>query len=419
MVQKSVLDCGLAVVTEERPEMSTFAMSYTLRSGSRAEEQANSGIYHLIEHMLFKGSDKYNLKEIAEVSDRLGGTLNALTGKEMTQYYLKVIDEKLEESFDLLTDIVMHSTFPDEEFGKEKNVVIQEIRETEDNPDSHAFDLFYEKVFEGNGMGFPIAGKAEVVAGLTRDQVVDYYRELYNPENLILSAVGNVPHQRLVDLAAKHFSHYPRKSPANFIFKKPEFSFATAVKNNASLQQVYALMGFRGLAFGSPIKYKFKLMNNILGYGMSSRLFQKIREEKGLAYTISSFSDYFLEDGINIIYAIVEPDKTEEYLLAVGEEIGRLKSDGISLTELEWAMDYLKSSLVLNLESNVNRMRFHVNQELYLRGSIKIEEILELIHQTEKGDIEGLIRSYLDFDHMALFLYGNISPRDYADFKFK
>ncbi len=419
MIRKTVLDCGLAVISEERADLSTFALSYTLRGGSRAEERENSGIHHLIEHMMFKGSEKYDLKQIAEVSDRLGGTLNALTGKELTQFYIKAIDEKLTESFDLLTDIVLHATFPAVEFDREKNVVIQEIRETEDNPDSYAFDLFYEEVFENNGMGYPIAGQAEVVAAFGRDRVFDFYSQAYRPENLILTAVGNVRHERLVELAAKYFSGRPPKRSADFSFTKPAFRFTAGGKKNPSLQQVYALMGFRGLAFDSPLKYKYKVMNNILGAGMSSRLFQEIREEKGLAYTISSFSDYFLEDGIHIVYAIVEPDKTGEYLQAVGEEIGRLKADGIGPDELAWAKDYLKSSLILNLESNVNRMRFHVNQELYLQGEMTPERIIDDIHRTTREDIDRLIRDHLDFNRMALFLYGNISPEDYTGFKFE
>ena len=325
MVRKTVMDSGLTVISEHLPEFPSFALSYTLKSGSRAENPENNGIHHLVEHMMFKGSKNYDLKEIADISDRLGGRLNAFTGKEITQYYIKAIDEKMEEAFDLLTDIVLNSTFPENEFEKEKNVVVQEIKESKDNPDSFAFETFYEGVFGKNALGFPIAGKEKKVSKLTRRVVFDFYRENYRPEKLILAGVGNIEHAKLVELAGKAFLNFPSSHPQDFSFKKADLNFKSFWKKNSSLKQVYIVLGFKGISFVSPLKYKFMLMNDILGAGMSSRLFQKIREEKGLAYTISSFAEGFFESGIHFIYSIVEPEKVEEYLNAVREEITCLK----------------------------------------------------------------------------------------------
>lgn len=419
MIKKTVLDSGLTIISEYRASLSTFALSYTLKSGSRAETTSNNGIHHLMEHMLFKGSSRYDLKQIAEVSDRLGGTLNAFTGKEITQYYMTAIDEKLEESFDLLTDIVIESILPADELEKEKNVVLQEIKETEDTPDSYSFDLFYEQVFADNGMGLPIAGHEDQVSGLQRPEVNDFYKNYYAPQNLILAAAGKVDHDRLVALAQRYFSRFPSRPAVDFSFPATGYSFNTRVKHNESLNQVYALIGLQAPSFGAGEKFKYKVMNNILGSGMSSRLFQSIREEKGLAYTVSSFPDFFLEGGLCIIYSITEPGNVDQYLQAVQEEVDRLKTHGVDERELEWARDYAKGSLVLQLESNVNTMRFHVNQELYLPAEMPVRAILDEIDSITVDDVNGMIGDYLNMEQSALLLYGNLSPDKYSGFRFK
>jgi predicted Zn-dependent peptidase len=419
MIKRTVLDSGLTIITEYRATVSTFALSYTLKSGSRAETTVDNGIHHLMEHMLFKGSGKYDLKQIAEVSDRLGGTLNAFTGKEVTQYYMTAIDEKLEESFDLLTDIVMESVLPADELEKEKNVVVQEIKETEDTPDSYSFDLFYEQVFDDNGMGLPIAGHEDQVSAMDRPMVNDFYKRQYAPHNLILAAVGKVDHDRLVALAERYFSRFSSRKAVDFTFPTTGYSFDTQVKVNDSLNQVYALIGLQAPSFGALDKFKYKVMNNILGSGMSSRLFQSIREDKGLAYTVSSFPDFFLEGGLCIIYSITEPGNVKSYLQAVQEEIDRLKKDGVDERELEWARDYAKGSLVLQLESNANMMRFHVNQELYLPSEKPVRSILDEVDSITVDDVNGMIRDYLDLERSAILLYGNMSPEEYGGFRFE
>ena len=419
MIKKTVLNSGLTIISEYRASLSTFALSYTLKSGSRAENIQNNGIHHLMEHMLFKGSRHYDLKQIAEGSDRLGGTLNAFTGKEITQYYMTAIDEKLEESFDLLTDIVMESILPPDELEKEKNVVIQEIKESEDTPDSYSFDLFYEQVFDGNGMGLPIAGHEERVAELDRPFVNGFYKQYYAPHNLILAAAGKVDHDRLVELAERYFSRFPSRPAVDFSFPATGYTFSTRVKTNDSLNQVYALIGLEAPSFGAIDKFKYKVMNNILGSGMSSRLFQSIREDKGLAYTVSSFPDFFLEGGLCIIYSITEPGNVKRYLQAVQDEIDHLKKHGVDERELEWARDYAKGSLVLQLESNANMMRFHVNQGLYLPAEKPVRSILDEVDSITVDDVNGIIKDYLDLEQSALLLYGNVSAEEFAGFRFK
>jgi predicted Zn-dependent peptidase len=407
MVEKTVLPCGLTVISENFPEFPSFALSYSLKSGSRAENPANNGVHHLIEHMLFKGSRRYDLKQIADISDRLGGRLNAFTSKEITQYYIKSIDEKLNESFTLLSDIVFHSTFPEDEFAKEKNVIIQEIKEADDNPETNAFETFYEKIYAGNSLGYPIGGREKHVAGMDRARVFAFYQKNYAPENMLLSAAGNIRHQELVALAGDFFAPFPPRAPQRFKFPRARFQPRRFHKKNKTLNQCYVLAALDSISLVSHLRHPIMIMNDILGGGMSSRLFQSIREEKGLAYTVSSFIDSYLECGVQLIYAVIEPDKVSAYLEAVGSEIGRLRKKGISRDELERAKDHIKSSIILSLENNVAKMRFNTSQELYLGKEQKVADIITEINATTSRDINGFCGKYLDLEQSALLTYGH------------
>lgn len=408
MLKRTVLDCGLVVMSHNIPAFPSFALSYTLRDGARNETRESSGIYHMIEHMLFKGTGKYSLREIANISDRLGGKLNAMTSKEITQFYIKAVDEDLEESFDLLTEMVMNSVFPVEEFEKEKSIAIQEIYESEDNPETNAFETFYEELYKDNGLGYSVGGYVESVSRFNREMVYNFYKAHYKPENLVLTAVGHIKHEQLVKMASEYFESYGAAEPRDFSFYPPPYRRRDFKKTNDSLKQIYAIMGFAGLSLRAPERYRYMIVNDILGAGMSSRLYQKIREEKGLAYTISSFTDSYLDCGLHLIYSIIEPAKSGEYLSAVKEEIVRLREEGISEVELTRARDSIKSSILLGLESFNSMMRFHVNNELFLGQGLTPREIIEDVNSATLSDINGLIRRYLDMETLSVFLYGDI-----------
>jgi predicted Zn-dependent peptidase len=408
MVEKSVLDSGLVVITETIAAFPSFALSYTVRGGSRMETADNNGIYHLLEHMMFKGTKKYDLKEIADISDRLGGKLNAFTSKEITQYYVKAIDENLEPAFELLTEMVSRSVFPVEEFNKEKGVAVEEIHESEDNPDTHAFETFYRDVFKGHGLGLPVGGQVEPVSSFERDGVFEFYHRYYGPDNMVLAAVGNVKHGQLVGLAEQAFKHFPSASAKDFQVEKPVFHPVNFSKSNPSLNQVYVIMGFNGLPVVSPKRYNYMILNDIMGAGMSSRLFQKIREEKGLAYTVSSFSDAYMDCGLHLIYSIVKPGNVRECVDAVRTELSLLKKQGISNDELERARSSIKSSIILGLENNVSKMRFNINGELFLHREVSTREVLDRINGVTMDDIQEILDTYLNLDKMSIFLYGDV-----------
>ena len=408
-MKKTILDCGLTILSEKFATNPSFALSYTIKSGSCNETTENNGIHHLIEHMLFKGSEKYSQKNIADISDRLGGRMNAFTSREITQYYIKSIDEKLPESFDLLSDIVFSSKFDKDEFNKEIEVIKQEIKESADNPDACTFEMFYKDVFGNTGIGLPVAGTVKSVSGLKRDIVYKYYKDLYHPSNIILSCAGNIDHDQIVSLAKKQFSGITRKE--GLLKEKREIDFRKGIipHQKKDLQQLYSIIGFRSIPIISPDRFKYMILNDILGSGMSSRLFQRIREEKGLAYTISSFIDSYKDFGIHLIYAITDPDKKEEYLSAIEEELGILKRNGITEEELENSKDHIKTSLILSLESNVSKMRFNLNGELYFKRSKKIADIINEINIVTVNDINNILIEYPDPDNITTLLYGKIA----------
>jgi len=411
MVQKTILPCGLTILSETSDHIPSIALSYTLKSGSREEFLETTGIHHLIEHMAFKGCDRYDLKRIADLGDRLGGGLNAFTAKEMTQFYLKAVDSSFDLAFDLLSRIVFKATFPADEYKKERNVVLQEIREGEDNPDTFAFETYFEQAFPGTGLGYPIGGKRRWLRQLSRDQVFHYYQATYIPENLILCAVGNITHDRLAAAAAAFFEGFPERPPSPVIFPEAPSRRFSAVKRNRTLNQYYVITGLEGVSQSSTRRYTFMVLNDILGSGMSSRLFQKIREEKGLAYSVSSFTESFLEQGLLMIYAAVEAEKFDDYLSALRAEIESLRAHGVTEEELARSKDHLLAATILSLETQSARMRFHTSNEIYFQEEQKLEEVIAAIRAISRDDISRLAAEFLDVDSASLFVYGNLPAR--------
>ncbi len=417
-MKRTVLDCGLTILTEKYTNIPSFALSYTVKSGSCKEISETNGIHHLIEHMVFKGSDGFDLKQIADISDRLGGRLNAFTSREITQFYIKAIGEKLEESFDLLTDMVFRSKFSPNEYKKEIDVIKQEIKEGDDNPDSKAFEYFYEDVFGKTGIGLPIAGSVESVDRLDRDFVYDYYKNLYTPSNIILSCVGNIDHADLLSLASAKFDSKRIEKDKSETFTFDGIKNNLFIRSNENLKQLYVITGFKSIPVVSPDRYKLMLINDILGAGMSSRLFQKIREEKGLAYTINSFIDSYKSFGIHMIYSIVEPGKIYEFMNAVKNELNLLSDKGIREIELEKSKDHIKSSLILSLESNVAKMRFNINGEIYFKKQKKITKILDEINNVTVGELNEILKGYPDRNLTSTLIYGDVKEKNLKGFEF-
>ncbi len=412
MVEKTVLENGITIISEFISGVPSFALSFTLKTGSGTESKDDNGIHHLIEHMLFKGNENYTQREIAVVTDRLGGNLNAFTSREITQFYVKAVEEKAEESFRLLTSMLFNSRFNEHEFKKEKSVVSQEIRESEDSPDTHIFDLFYKNVFGNKGIGLPITGTINSIKNLSRERVLKFYKEQYVPANIIVSCAGNIKHDRVVSLTSNYLEG--KNSSVNIKEKKtvlPVYSRKFFLKKRNDLQQCYSITGMRGVSINNPKRYLFLLFNDILGSGMNSRLFQIIREKKALAYTISSFPDSYSNFGLLLIFSILEVAKMNEYYDTLLKELNKIKNRGLSVKEIEISKDHLKSSLILNLESNVSRMRFNLNNELYYKRERSYTEIIDGINSIDKNKMDEFLNEIINIEKMASVFYGNIDKK--------
>ena len=407
MIEKTILPCGLTILSEKRSELPSLALSYTIISGSRDEEPADAGLHHFIEHMVFKGNERYSQEQIAQSSDRMGGHLNAFTAKEITQYYTKAIPEHFPAVFDLLSCLVFKATFPPQEFQKEKEVVIQEIRESRDTPDSQIFDLLYERVFPESSLGISITGDERSLGNLTLDQLTSFYHQIYQPRHAVLTAAGALDHDQLVDLASSFFGGHPPADPQGFKkLNKPRFKAAVHRVDQASLEQVYHLICMPAPAADHPRHSDYMLVNELLGGGMSSRLHQRLREDLGLVYSVNSFYENYRDCGLQMIYAVTQAEKMAEYRSVLMDELQRLHASPPDDAEMERVRDHLKASTILGLESNVSRLRLITNQWLYQGYFQTIAELSAEIEAIDREAVDLILAEYFSMEEQAELRYG-------------
>lgn len=403
-IQKETLPNGLRVITEEIPYVRSASIGVWVGTGSRQESEENNGISHFIEHMLFKGTSHRTARELAETIDSVGGQLNAFTAKEYTCYYAKVLDEHLPVAIELLADMLLNSLFTPEDTGKEKGVVIEEIKMYEDTPDELVHDLFAQAMWQQHPLGRTILGTVEAVNGLTRERVMDYFYSHYTPDNMVVAAAGNLSHQTVVEhvagaLAAIHGSRTagaeepPRVSPRVTIRAK-------------DTEQVHLCLGTRGVPQDHDDIYSLYLLNSILGGGSSSRLFQEIRETRGLAYSVYSYQSAYRDAGLFAVYAGVSPRYTDEVLRLILLEFARIKEEGVEPAELSRAKEQVKGNLVLSLESTSNRMSRLGKSELTLGRIITPEEVIDKIEAVKQADLQRLAGEMFDPSCLGLAAIG-------------
>lgn len=407
MIEKTILPCGLTIISEKRSEMSSLALSYTIVSGSRDENPREAGLHHFIEHMVFKGNPGYTQEAIAQTSDRMGGHLNAFTAKEITQYYTKAIPEHFAAAFDLLSNLVFKASFPDMEFHKEKEVIIQEIRESRDTPDSQIFDLFYERVYPGSSLGTSITGDETSLADISHEKLVSFHQQTYQPGRTILTVVGAMEHPALVEMAESFFRHAPATRPLGFTPQTcPTYRPGTHRIAQDNLEQVYHLIGMPAPAAAHKKRAAYMLVNELLGGGMSSRLNQRLREEMGLVYSVSSFYENYRDCGLQMIFAVTQAEKLKAYRSSLMEELHRLKTTTASNEEVRRVRDHLMASTILGLESNVSRSRLLTNQWLYQQSFQSIEEMKAEIEAISSDDIHQILDAFFSMEQMAELSYG-------------
>jgi predicted Zn-dependent peptidase len=384
-------------------------MGVWIATGSRDEPAPLNGISHFVEHMVFKGTTSRSAQQFAREADSIGGNFDAFTSKENICFTVKVLDENLGPALDLLSDLVLHPTFTPEDIAREQSVILEEIKMDEDSPDYLVHETFTQKFWKGHALGRPILGTVKTVSSFNQQIVLDFYASRFTPRNMVFSAAGNLEHDAFVAQVAEYFSSLAASSDADLPkHPKPVAHPHITLKRKKSLEQVQFCLGVPAPAVDSPERYAVYLLSSMLGGGMSSRLFQTIREDRGLAYSIYSEVSPFRDTGAISVYAGCSADKTAEVLTLTLSELRRIKDEAVSDSELKRAKDQLKSNIVLGLESSSSRMSNLARQQMYFGRFFSVEEIIAEIDAVTPDTIQALARTLFQSDRVALTLLGNL-----------
>jgi predicted Zn-dependent peptidase len=391
---RTTLDSGATVVTEHMSEVRSVTVGFWFDIGARDEPAALAGTSHFLEHLLFKGTKERSAKDIADAFDAVGGDVNAFTGKEYTCYYARVLDDDLPMALDVLTDMITNSVIDATELESERKVILEEIAMHEDAPDELVHDLFYRAMWDGHPLGRPVLGYNETVGGVTRDQVADYWHERYTPKNLVVAAAGNLDHDELV---ARVEALLADKSQGRKTLRggsAPELGRGVQVHKRPT-EQAHIILGTEGLPRNHDSRHELALLDTIIGGGMSSRLFQEVREKRGLAYAVYSYRAMFADSGSFAVYAGTTPSNTETVIDIIRNEIASLVSDGITEDELRRAKGHLKGSLVLSAEDPSSRMNRLGKQQLTTGEIISVDELIARFERIEMNDMRAVIDKVL------------------------
>ncbi len=395
MTYRTRLGNGIRVVGEEIPALRSVSIGVWIATGSRYETEANNGISHFLEHMLFKGTDQRSAKEIAEVFDGIGGQVNAFTSKEYTCYYAKVLDEHFGIAVETLADMLFHSKFAPEEIEKEKKVVIEEIRMYEDEPDELVMDVLAESVYAGHPLGYTILGVEDNLRSFTRKDIQDYVSARYKPTNMVIAVAGNVPEAEAIRLLERHFgAARGAAEEAEPTLTVPPFKRTLSVREKDT-EQVHICLAAPGLPAGHEDLYTLVLLNNALGNSTSSRLFQEIREERGLAYSVFSFHTAYKDCGMFGIYTGTSPEHVSEVMSVIERICLDVAEHGLTDEELRKGKEQVKGSMMLSLESTSSRMSRLGKNELMLGREVTLDETIAGINAVTADDVRRLAREIL------------------------
>jgi predicted Zn-dependent peptidase len=408
-IRRTRLPNGLLVLTESIPHVRSVSIGVWIDSGSRDETLALNGISHFVEHMVFKGTTSRSAHQFAREADAIGGNLDAFTGKESICFNIKVLDEHIATALDLLSDLVLHPTFTSEDIAREQGVILEEIKMDEDNPDYLVHETFTQNFWKGHSLGRPILGTVKTVPSFNQQIVFDFYAGRFTPRNMVFSAAGHLDHDTFVAQVADHFSSLAASSETPLVHVPAPATFPhITLKRKKSLEQVQFCLGVPAPQIDSPTRYAVYLLNTMLGGGMSSRLFQSIREDKGLAYSIYSETSPFRDTGCLAIYAGTSAAKTTEVLELTLAELRRLKSDPVPEAELKRAKDQLKSNIVLGLESSSSRMANLARQQMNFGRFFTIDEIVAEVEAVNSAQIQTLAQQLFRPEAIALTILGNL-----------
>ena len=389
MIRKETLGNGLTLITESMPSVRSVALGVWLKQGSRHEPARLNGVSHFIEHLVFKGTESRSARDIALAMDSIGGQMDAFTSKEYTCFYAKVLDEHVPTAVDLLSDIVLHPRFDPKELDRERKVVSEEIRMVKDSPEELIYDLFASRFYPRHSLGRPIQGTEQTVRSMSRRRLLGFFRGAYRPRNILVAAAGNLRHERLARRIREAFGRMRGEGCTPGRLTKPRPSPGVALRPKRELEQLHLVVGLPGYPENFGERYEMFVLNALLGGTMSSRLFQKIREERGLAYSVYSAVNAFRDTGLFMVYAATSPKAGNEVLQLILGELRDLRERGPEASETAVAKEHLKGSLTLSLESTVSRMSNLARQEIYFGRQFSPAE---LIRGVEGVTVEGIHR---------------------------
>ena len=418
-IRRTVLSNGIKVITERMASSLSSSVGVWVRTGSRDEPERLGGISHFIEHMLFKGTGKRTPLDIAREIESVGGALNAFTGREQTCFYAKVLCGDLPLAIDLLSDIVINSRFDAKELDRERLVIMQEIKMVDDTPDDLVHDLFFDRFWSANAVGRPILGDLGSVGGFKRDDVVGYYEERYRPGSIIITAAGGVNHSEVVQLLEKKFvkSRFGKKKSraveGGKVSVKEEAPVSTPSTTvlKRDLEQVHLCLGVPSFAQCDPKRYSVYLLSTILGGGMSSRLFQEVREKRGLAYSVYSYLTLLRDAGSLVVYAGTSKKDFGKVVRLVMGEFRKLRT-GVARRELKSAKEQLKGGILMGLESSDSRMTKLARDEIYFGRSIALKEVIASIEGVKGSHMEETAVELLSPKNVTMTVVGGVGRKD-------
>lgn len=409
MFRKYQLENGIPLVAERIENVRSVTLGIWVKVGSRIEPSGKNGISHFLEHMFFKGTKKRSARDIAIDIDSVGGDLNAFTSRETTTFYVKVLDEHIERGIDLLTDIFLHSTFPEEDVEKEKNIIKEEIKMVEDTPDDYIHDLFYQDIWGGSGIGQPILGNRETIKSFNREDIMSHIRKYYGTRDTVIACAGNFNPQNLLEMLNRSLGRLRRGSESD-MGSFPLFRPVTSVYTK-DLSEVHLCLGVESISQVSKERYALYVLNAILGASVSSRLFQEIREKRGLAYSVYSFVASYIDTGLWGVYAGTAKKRVYEVIELIAKEIKGLGST-VTVSELKKSKDQIKGNLIMALESTSSRMQNLARQEIYHGRHFSADEIIREVDSVTLGQVKELLERLVHEKAFALTLLGPVSEKD-------
>ena len=411
MYRKLVLDNGVRVVTERIPTLKSVTVGVWVNSGSRDEQPSQAGYSHFIEHMLFKGTSRRSSADISREIDALGGEMNAFTSRETTTYYVKVLDQQLQRAVELLSDLFHHSRFESKEVEKEKQVVLEEVRMVRDDPEDFVQELHSAQVLKRHPLGRPILGREKTIGGLCRQDLLHYVDTHYDPAQTIVAIAGSFDQAHVDPMIERYFGKGRRPKAHSLNGRRPPDLHGGVLLKKKRLEQVHLCLGLKGVSAGNEDRYALYALNSVLGGSVSSRLFQEIREKRGLAYSIYSFLSGYSDSGMITVYAATRPKEVDRVVDVICREIRQVGNKGVERKELERAKIQMKGSLMLSLESSHSRMSKLAKDELTFGRHMSLEDMLAHIDHVNEEQAFNVARRFFRLDSLAITGLGPLASR--------